>query len=557
MLSTMNLTSIIMPQGIKIVPGGYVSAAGDVNGDGRPDFFVNIYDATYLIWGKTTGWQDIDLNNLDSSLGIKFYCNNGIGSSIGVDDVNCDGIDDILISSPNGGTLSQGITYLIWGKDGTWQDINLDNFNSSYGITIIGANYGDSSGNFISKLGDINGDKCNDFFIATDESFGYIIFGKSAESNINLANLVPVQGITVQGIFNIDASTYPISGAGDVNKDGYDDILISTHPVSTNAHIAYLIFGRNGTWANINLDSLNISQGITIYNSYVYVSAAGDVNKDGYDDFLIDDKAKTTYLIWGRDTGWQNMNLTNFNHSHGVIIKGGSYFYYSGYPISSAGDVNKDGFDDILIGSAKTNQANKATIYLILGNITLQNINLVEFNCSQGVVIQDTTLIASMCNAQDINKDGYDDILIGSSYGQTSEASYLIFGGKIETPSPTIHPDHPTTPTTITPTLPTISTTDIPTAPTAPTMPTFPTTEKPTIDPTTIAPINGTSDADSESHSESWASSPTGIGILTTAAILAAGAIVLGTWYCLCYRNRIANNKLQEGLLDNELDILQ
>ncbi len=152
-----------------------------------------------------------------------------------------------------------------------------------------------------------------------------------------------------------------VSNAGDVNGDGYDDILIGTHRNGDGgggAGQTYLILGKSTGWSmDTNLSNADASfWGEDWGDRAGYsVSGAGDVNGDGYDDFLIgaygDDDggslAGQTYLILGKSTGWSmDTNLSTADAS----FWGEDSDDRAGWSVSNAGDVNGDGYDDILIG---------------------------------------------------------------------------------------------------------------------------------------------------------------------------------------------------------------
>ena len=111
--------------------------------------------------------------------------------------------------------------------------------------------------------------------------------------NIDLTKLTAKQGIKVTGAASMDHSGWSVSGAGDVNKDGYDDFIIGAYDASPLGRIntgeSYLVFGKKSGLTNIDLKNLTLTQGIKIIganqddNSGTAVSGAGDVNGDGYD----------------------------------------------------------------------------------------------------------------------------------------------------------------------------------------------------------------------------------------------------------------------------------
>ena len=152
--------------------------------------------------------------------------------------------------------------------------------------------------------------------------------------------------------------------AGDFNGDGFDDILIGAYGDRNdvegfNPGETYLIFGKVSGWSmDTRLWNADASfQGEQDDDSAGYsVASAGDVNGDGYDDILIgamwnddgDSSAGQTYLIFGKSSGW-SMD-TNLSTADASFI-GEDASDISGVSVAGAGDVKGDGYDDILIGA--------------------------------------------------------------------------------------------------------------------------------------------------------------------------------------------------------------
>ena len=317
-----------------------VSGAGDVNGDGYDDFVIGAYNnedgdnaagQTYLILGKAAGWSmDTDLSTADASFwGENEYDYSGWAVS-GAGDVNNDGYDDFLIGAyqnEDGGSYA-GQTYLILGKAGGWaMDTDLSNADASF----WGEDAGDRSGISVSGAGDVNGDNYDDFLIgAYEDGDGggragqtYLILGKAGGWAIDtdLSNA----DASFWGEDSFDMSGYAVSGAGDVNNDGYDDFVIGAYYDEDGGNYAgqtYLILGKAAGWS-MDTDLSNADASFwgedTGDNSGYAVSDVGDVNNDGYDDFIIgayanDDggsSAGQTYLILGKASSNYTFDTTS------------------------------------------------------------------------------------------------------------------------------------------------------------------------------------------------------------------------------------------------------
>jgi len=365
-------------------------------------------------------------------------------------------------------------------------NIALTTLGPAQGFVIREGNAYDGVGFSVSSAGDINGDGFDDVIVgASRESnssdtsgIAYVVFGsldgfgsldKLGRRVVDVNSLTETQGFVIKGDPAADNMEFKVSSAGDVNGDGFDDVIVgswSDAPVWWDSPgEAYVIFGTGEDFGSVingrhvvNLADLNASQGFLIKGDELgdrmatAVSSAGDVNGDGIADLVVGASDRDgwnsdgeTYVVFGSDLGFgstvngrQVVNVDALAPEHGFSIHGGSEDH-AGFSVASAGDVNGDGIDDLIIGApdSRTETSNSSgKAYVVFGTDqgfgTIANgrrvVDLTQLDASEGFIVQGKKswdwVGRSVSSAGDLNGDGFDDIVIGSD----KEEAYVVFG---------------------------------------------------------------------------------------------------------------------------------
>ncbi len=377
--------------------GWSVSGAGDVNGDGLDDVMVAAPGKrikSYVVFGKADG-TPVELSDVENGTGG--FAISGTAKSVSnAGDVNGDGLDDVIVGTGSGA----GKSYVVFGKaDGsevTLADIAADADDG--GFVINGASGGDYSGWSVSDAGDVNGDGLDDLIVGawgadpdgkSIAGSSYVVFGKTDGSAVDLSDIEAGigGGFVINGAGRSDYSGKSVSSAGDVNGDGLDDLIIgaaSADPNGSSSGSSYVVFGKaDGTAVELSDIEAGNGGGFVINGadradySGMSVSGAGDVNGDGLDDLIIGAQGAdpngsasgATYVVFGK-ADETAVELSDIESGiGGFVINGANGVDFSGYSVSGAGDVNGDGFDDLLVGApyADPNGSSSGSSYIVYG----------------------------------------------------------------------------------------------------------------------------------------------------------------------------------------------
>jgi Ca2+-binding RTX toxin-like protein len=469
--------------------GSSVSSAGDVNGDGFDDLIIgaggadpggdNSAGESYVVFGKSGGFTSaIDLDMLDGTNGFRLDgidAGDSAGQVSSAGDVNGDGFDDLIIgapfTSPDNAIQPEesfGESYVVFGKSAGFASvIDLDMLDGTNGFRIDGSSLYDRFGISVSSAGDVNGDGFDDLIIGgPSEEYGffrtgasYVMFGKSVgfAAAIDRSTLDGTNGFRIDGIDIGGYSGVSVSSAGDVNGDGFDDLIIGAPGANVFLGVStgesYVVFGKSSGFASvIDLSTLDGTNGFRLdgidLGDYAgdSVSSAGDVNGDGFDDLIIgagyagpggNSAAGESYVVFGKSGGFTSaIDLGMLDGTNGFRIDGIDAGDRAG-GVSSAGDVNGDGFDDLIIGAGGADPGGNSAAgesYVVFGKsggftsaIDLDTLDGTNGFRIDGIDVGDSA--GRVSSAGDVNGDGFDDLVIGASSADPAGESYVVFGG--------------------------------------------------------------------------------------------------------------------------------
>ncbi|MCB0747979.1 MAG: FG-GAP repeat protein, partial [Ignavibacteriae bacterium] len=405
-----------------------VSTAGDVNGDGYSDIIVGAHKYTFpefeeglsfIYYGSSSG-LDNSVDYLEADIASAKF-----GFSVSTaGDVNADGYSDVIVGMPDYNGPSNGGAVLVFlGSSGGI--LSTPNFYNTFSTADF------KFGQSVATAGDVNGDGYSDVVVGSPNNNGYdratVFYGSS--SGINL-DLLPTVLTINQTSVNFGSS---VSTAGDINGDGYSDVIIGAPNYSngeTNEGGAFVYYGTsNGinTISPIIIETNSASAQLGFC-----VATAGDVNGDGLSDVIIGApfynfsvQGGAAFVYTGKTDG---LSLAaNWDY----VSQSFSGF---GISVSTAGDVNADAFSDVIIGAYEYDQGenNEGAAFVFHGSsagLEEFNPNWAIYGNQNGA-----NLGKSVSTAGDVNGDGYSDIIVGARWYDSESkidngAAFVYLGG--------------------------------------------------------------------------------------------------------------------------------
>ncbi|MEW5870491.1 MAG: FG-GAP-like repeat-containing protein [Chloroflexota bacterium] len=418
---------------------GYsVATAGDVNGDGYSDIIIGapFYDGGLQDNGKVYVFQGSSTGSVGTPSWSKSgeHAEDNFGISVATaGDVNGDGYSDVIVGAmswDNGSQeLNEGKAFVYHGS--------ASGLNSAAAWSFEGDQESANLGFSVACAGDVNGDGYSEVIVGAPMfNTGYDDAGRAYVFQGSSGGLSSTPAFYRDGTSENSRLGISVATAGDVNADGYAEVLISERFADSGGYSdngrVYVFFGAS---AGLSHASYTTLAGYQDYEELgVSVSTAGDVNGDGYSDVIIGsdlniDAPGAAYVYYG---AWYGLDT-----SPAWYIEGSDTYGYLGHQVATAGDVNADGYADILVGHPNydglwQNQG-RALIWLgsSTGLGTSHSPESADWDTTSGA--EKAGYGASVATAGDVNGDGYSDVIIGApGYSATytmEGCAYVFFGG--------------------------------------------------------------------------------------------------------------------------------
>ena len=388
-----------------------LSPAGDVNGDGYADVMISIYNNEYGVSSNGTVQLFMGTGNGISSQPTWSGEGKG-GSNFGesiasAGDVNGDGFFDIIIGASrySNGEDNEGAAFVYYGSPSgpaqtpSWT-MEGNQANAFFGVSV-------------STAGDVNKDGYSDVIIGAsyfddgETNEGSISIYLGSPSGLSKTPYFTAEGDQVNAFFGKS-----VACAGDVNHDGYSDVVIGAPGYDhgqNNEGRAFLYMGTN---MGMTQSAAWTGESNQADANYGYsVASAGDVNGDGFSDVVIganrfDDKMSNVgkiYVYMGSANGFTLFPDWTYTGSQ---IDGNM-----GISVSAAGDINGDGYGEVIVGSFGINpQIPTGNVFVFFGSVKGTTNKFIEIDKNK---YPGASFGLSVASAGDINGDGYADVLAG------------------------------------------------------------------------------------------------------------------------------------------------
>ena len=422
--------------------GWSVSSAGDVNGDGYSDVIIGApsYDngqadegRVFEFNGSVTGlsananWT-AESNQENSVFGFSV-------SSAG--DVNGDGYSDVIVGAYgfNNGQSEEGRVFVYHGS--------ASGLSAAANWTAESDQSYSHFGRSVSTAGDVNDDGYSDVIVGAfiydndqnDEGKVFVYHGSAS-------GLSPSANWTAESDQSGSEFGMSVSGACDVNGDGFSDVIVGAPGFDNGQENEGRAFVYHGSVSGLSASANWTAEGNQENSHFGFsVSTAGDVNYDGYYDVII---GAYLFDNGQADEGRAfvyNGSASGLSASASWTAESDQANAYFGTSVSAAGDLNVDGFSDVIVGAFlyDNGETNEGRVFVYYGSVSGLS---AAVNWTAESEMADSYFGYSVSTAGDVNNDGFSDLIIGAYHftnGQTAEGKAFVYYGSTNQIS--LHPD--------------------------------------------------------------------------------------------------------------------